>query len=190
MKISSVLVTLAAVSASLLASSTALAEGKDRARVRGGVAVAGGVLTAPEAEVAMGTGGVQGQVGVQINDVVGLYWVPQIDLGLGSGMGGVNLSTAIMVDISPIDFISIGAGPDLGFFAGIGDDGAAAGANYGGRFRFAVHPFVSEGKNHRRQAFTLAADLRVLAGATLATNTGGTTGFVMQPMLTAGWTAF
>lgn len=190
MNLKSVAVTVAAVSASLLVSSTALAEGKDRARVRGGVAGAGGALIAPEAELGMVTAGVQGQVGVQLNDLVGLYWVPQLELGIGSGLGGVNLSTAVMIDFSPIDFVSLGVGPDLGFFAGIGDDGAAAGANYGGRFRFAVHPFVSEGKNHRRNAFTLAADLRLLEGATLATNSGGTRGFVMQPMLTAGWTAF
>ncbi len=183
-----------ALAAAMLLPSTALAEGKGRARFRGGISAAGGVVAATNHPGGFGfaTIGAQGEIGVQINDLVGLYWVPQFDIGFGDDLGGVNLSTAALVDFSPSDHFSVGAGPDVGMFAAIGDGGVAAGVNYGGRFSLAVHPFVSEGKNGRRKAFSIGADVRMLAGATgvLSAESGGSTGFVVQPMLTLGYTAF
>lgn len=189
MSLRSIVSIVAAVSASLLVTSTALAD-DDRVRFRGGVSAAGGVLVAPQSEVALGTAGVQGEVGVQFNDFIGVSWVPQIDLGLGSGIGGLNLSTAVLLDINPIDFITLGIGPDVGVFAAVGNDEAAAGANFGGRFRFAVHPLIIEGRHGRRSGLTVGADLRVLDGGTLASTRYDSRGFVFQPMLTLGYTAF
>ncbi len=188
MSLRSILAIVSAVSASLLVTSTALAD--DRVRFRGGVSAAGGVLVAPETDVALGTAGIQGEVGVQFNDFIGVSWVPQVDLGLGSGVGGLNLSTAVLLDINPIDFITLGIGPDVGVFAAVGNDEAAAGANFGGRFRFQVHPLIIEGRHGRRSALTVGADLRVLDGGTLSSSRYDTRGFVFQPMLTLGYTAF
>src|SRR4051812_43616540 len=51
----------------------------DGARFRGGVAAEGGALIVPGV-ITLGVAGVQGQVGAQINNLIGVYAVPNFDI--------------------------------------------------------------------------------------------------------------
>jgi hypothetical protein len=158
-------------------------------------------MAIPDAEVNLGAVGVSGEIGVQINNLVGLYWVPHFDVLFGSA-GGVNFVSALMVDFTFVDdLLTVGVGPDVGFFGAIGvsDTSASAigGANYGGRLRFQVHPVVGDGEDGiRRKAFSIGLDTRLMGGpvGSASAGTDGTsasvTGFYVQPMLTLGYTAF
>lgn len=182
--------------------SVALAE-DDGARFRGGVALQGGLMAIPDAETNLGAVGVSGEIGVQINNLVGLYWVPHFDVLFGSA-GGVNLVSALMVDFTfADDLLTVGVGPDIGLFAAIGVDtsnvsaSALGGANYGGRLRFQVHPVVGDGEDGiRRKAFSIGLDTRLMGGPVAGASVGPNevsatvTGFYVQPMLTIGYTAF
>jgi hypothetical protein len=194
---------LVAASLALALPSVALAEDDDGARFRGGVALQGGLMAIPAMETNLGAVGVSGEIGVQINNLVGLYWVPHFDVLFGSA-GGVNLVSALMVDFTFVDdLLTVGVGPDIGLFAAIGVDttnasaSALGGANYGGRLRFQVHPVVGDGEDGiRRKAFSIGLDTRLMggpvAGATVGPGeaSGEVTGFYVQPMLTIGYTAF
>lgn len=179
------------------AADAAPGEEKDGARFRGGVSAEGGLLAIPDASLNLGVAGVQGQIGAQINHLVGVYFVPSFDIIFGKA-GGVNVAGAILVDFTLIDMISIGVGPDVGAFAAIGTEALASGANYGGRLHFAVHPVFGRGENGiRRKAFSIGLESRFLGGPVAAivagpggtTTTATTTGFIVQPMLTIGYTA-
>lgn len=178
----------------LLLPSTASAQSRHQpVRVRGGVAAAGGAIVVPDhpGGFAVGTAGVQGEVGIQFLDLVGLYWVPQLDVAAGPNIGGVNLSTAAVVDIAPIDEFSVAVGPDLGVFAAVGDDGLAAGLTYGARLRLNVNPYVYVARNGRRQALTLGIDVRLMRGAVgVLADESSASDFAFQPMLTLGYRAF
>jgi hypothetical protein len=166
---------------------------RDGARFRGGVSVEGGVLAIPDSSLTMGAVGVQGQVGAQINHLVGVYWVPSLDILVGPA-GGVNVASAVLVDFTIIDMISIGVGPDVGAFAAIGTNKLASGANYGARLHFAVHPVFGRGDDGiRRKAFSIGLESRFLGGPVVTASTTDAdatlTGFIVQPMLTVGYTA-
>lgn len=168
-------------------------EGKDGARFRGGVSVEGGVLAIPDSSLNLGAVGVQGQIGAQINHLVGVYWVPSFDILVGPA-GGVNVAAAILVDFTIADMFSIGVGPDVGAFAAIGTNKLASGLNYGGRLHFAVHPVFGRGENGiRRKAFSIGIESRFLGGPVVTANAfdadATLTGFIVQPMLTVGYTA-
>jgi hypothetical protein len=175
-------------------------EPPDAARFRGGVSAGGGAIVVPDA-VNLGLAGVQGQLGVQINHLVGLYAVPEFDVVFGE-MGGVHFAGALLVDFSIIDEISIGVGPEAAMFAAIGsNDGtgvaAAGGALYGARLHLGFQPVWGRGDNGvRRQALTIGVDMRFLAGEAGFAAVSATTAeaaerpFVLSPMLTIGYQAF
>lgn len=175
-------------------------EKTDGARFRGGIRGEGGVLVAPDPGEALPAFGVQGHIGAQINDLVGVYWAPSLDIIVGS-VGGVNLGSAVLVDFTLDDTIQLGAGPDVGAFAAIGGDSnsvsGAGGALYGGRLHFAYFPVVGDGEDGiRRKGLALGLDVRMLVGdvgfATVST-AGGTASastFLVAPMAFLGYEAF
>jgi hypothetical protein len=169
-------------------------EAPDHARFRGGVSGEAGAMIIPESDLTLGIAGVQGQIGAQITHLVGVYWVPGFDIIFGKA-GGVNFSSAVLVDFTFIDMISVGIGPDVGAFAAIGTTGAfASGANYGGRLHFAVHPVFGRGDDGvRRKAFSIGIESRFLGGPVVTAGPLGqnveVTGFIVQPMATIGYTA-
>ena len=189
-----------AVLVSILVAIPALAEEPDGARFRGGVSLEGGALTVPNV-VNVGVAGVQGQLGAQINNFVGVYAVPSFDIVFGK-VGGVNLSSAVLVDFT-LGSVSIGVGPDVGVFAGIGGSStsmsAAGGALYGGRLHLAWYPVLDKSENRaRRKALAIGVDLRVLTGGTafetvtrssVSASADGSS-FVLAPMATIGYQAF
>lgn len=172
----------------------------DGARFRGGVALEGGALIVPGI-FSVGVAGVQGQMGAQINNLVGVYAVPSFDVVFGE-VGGVNLGFAIMVDFTLLDdAITVGGGPDVDAFAAFGGGNgtvkASGGALYGARLHFGWHPALSHDEfRARRKALTIGADVRLLGGGagfasaseSSASAGGGT--FVLAPMLTIGYSAF
>jgi len=168
-------------------------EGRDGARFRGGVSGEAGAMVIPDADLTLGVAGVQGQIGAQINHLVGVYWVPSFDIIFGKA-GGVNFAGAVLVDFTIEDIVSLGVGPDVGAFVAIGSGAVATGVNYGGRFHFAVHPVFGRGENGiRRKAFSIGLDARFLGGPVAAVTTTDSsatvTGFIFQPMATIGYTA-
>jgi hypothetical protein len=188
----------AVLAAALFASTSASAQEKDGARFRGGIALEGGAIIIPSGYT-VGLGGVQGQLGVQVNNMVGIYAVPNLDIVFGQ-VGGVNIGSALLVDFT-FDKITVGAGPDVSAFAAIGGGNgsvsAAGGALYGGRLHLAFHPALSTGEDGiRRKAFSIGLDMRLLAGAAGSASTNGVTteasatNFVLSPMLTLGYSAF
>lgn len=173
---------------------------EDGARFRGGVRGQGGVLIAPDPGETLPAIGVQGNLGVQVNDLVGVYAAPSMDILFGD-VGGVNLAAAVLVDFTFDDTWQVGVGPDMGVFAAIGGDSnsvsGAGGALYGGRLHFAAFPLVGEGEDGiRRKGLALGVDLRMLVGdvgfATVSTS-GGTASastFLLAPMAFIGYEAF
>ncbi len=171
----------------------ATGEAPDHARFRGGVAGEAGAMIIPDSSLTLGIAGVQGQIGAQITHLVGVYWVPGFDIIFGKA-GGVNFSSAVMVDFTFLDMISVGVGPDVGAFAAIGTNAIATGVNYGGRLHFAVHPVFGRGDDGvRRKAFSIGVESRFLGGpvaaATDTDSTATVTGIIVQPMATIGYTA-
>ena len=60
-----------------------------------------GALIAPgPGEVLPGVGA-QGNIGVQINDLIGVYWAPSLDILFGS-LGGLNLGSAVIMPDSSV----------------------------------------------------------------------------------------
>ncbi|NUO48792.1 MAG: hypothetical protein HOV80_08050 [Polyangiaceae bacterium] len=170
-------------------------EAPDHARFRGGVSGEAGAMIIPDSDLTLGIAGVQGQIGAQITHLVGVYWVPGFDIIFGKA-GGVNFSSAVLVDFTFIDMISVGIGPDVGAFAAIGTGAIASGANYGGRLHFAVHPVFGRGDDGvRRKAFSIGIESRFLGGPVVTAKPlvgeadATVTGFIVQPMATIGYTA-
>lgn len=177
---------------------------KDKARFRGGIAAEGGGLLVPGI-INFGLAGIQGQLGVQINNEMGVYVVPSFDIVFGS-MGGIHVGAAALFEYSFLDgLLSVGGGPEYAGFAafgaGVGEGGvnvaAAAGSFYGGRLHFGVQPVIGIGDNGiRRKALAIGVDLRFYGGgAGLASS--GTAGasakvadFAFAPTLSIGYTAF
>ena len=167
---------------------------KDGARFRGGVALEGGGLIVPDGG-SLGLGGVNGQIGVQINNLVGVYFVPTLDILFGSG-SGVYLGSGVLVDFTMVDdMITVGAGPDLAVFAAIGSGSASGGAMYGGRLHFGYNAIVGKGDDGiRRKALTIGADLRLMVGpfatASATTASASTSAFAMAPTAFIAYQAF
>lgn len=192
--------TVAALAGALLSTSLAHAE-EDGPRFRGGISLEGGALL--PSHVALGAVGPQGQLGVQVDNLLGIYAVPAFDILFGPA-GGVDLTFAVMADFTLLDdVLTVGGGLDSGVFAAIGGNGtsaaAAAGAQYGVRGHAAWNALVTKGPNGiRRKALVVGLDLRFLVGpegSETVTATGGsvsasTHGFVFSPMVTVGYVAF
>lgn len=172
---------------------------RDGARFRGAIAGTAGALVYPDAGLALGSFGPQGEIGVQINDLFGIAFQPGLGWIFGK-QGGVYASAALLFDFTIDDLISIGGGPEaLAFFAiGADDTGisGSGGALTGGKLHFAVHPVLGYGQNGvRRKALSIGVDLRFFSGpaASVDSNGGSTAGlrdFIFAPMASLGYTAF
>lgn len=212
MRIVRISTVLAALAAPLLTTSVASAQWYDGPRFRGGVALEGGALAVPSV-VTLGSIGVVGQLGVQINHNWGVYAIPNLDILFGE-LGGVGIGAGLLVDYTFNGLpISVGGGPEVGFFAAFGGTGCttdangtactgvsdAGGAFYGARVHFAYYPVIvrTEGRP-RRRALAIGFDLRLMDGAfgtASATANGGSASvsvnsFGLWPMLSVGYQAF
>lgn len=189
--------TLAALVAPLVISEVASAQKRDVPRFRGGIALEGGAIVVPGSRsVGVGVVGLQAQLGVQVNHLIGLYVVPSVD-GVVGKIGGLNLSAAALIDFTVLrGFVTFGLGPDFGYFAGVGSNTAGAGALYGARLRFAINPLIFVGADGaRRKALVIGADARLLGGASAFSTSGSTASvdvgkFALSPFVYIGYQAF
>lgn len=182
---------LATITTSSLAG--AQEEDADGFRFRGGIRAQGGAMIIPDAGEALTAAGIEGHVGAQINDLVGVYWAPSIDAFFGE-VGGPYLGSALMVDFTIADRFQIGGGPDVGAFLIVGDGGGAAAALYGGRIHLAGFPLVGDGEDGiRRKGLTVGADVRINVGELAVASTGGAgvgSLLLITPMGFIGYEAF
>lgn len=146
---------------------------EDGVRFRGGVsAVAGGMFISDYSGF---LAGVDGRLGLQINDLIGVYAVPHLTFGpVSTGAGAVQVSSVIgvfsatgVVDATFIDQVFVGGG------AGFGVVNNPSGPVI--HFRAGGYPLMGDGDGARRKGLMLGADLRlfVLSGATVMQVTGG-----------------
>ena len=174
-------------------------EDADDVRFRGAINAEGGLLSVA-GDYTVGLAGVNGELGVQITNLVGLYAKPHLDIVFGK-VGGVAIGSAILVDFTFGDVFTVGAGPDVGVFGAIGGNSSgvtgAGGLMYGGRIHLAAYPVVGDGDDGvRRKALAIGLDVRLLGGAVgtaTVSTTGGSasaTSFVAVPMLSIGYQAF
>jgi hypothetical protein len=150
-------------------------EDKDEARFRGGISGGGGALI--YAGRVAGLGGLDGRIGAQIIDLVGLYVQPHVALGAGSGLFAGSLGGTLVIDFTFIDhiFVGVGGGGGLVQFGGT----EAAGMLH---FRAGGYPVVGFGEDGiRRKGLMLGADVIVhfAAGQVLP-----------SPMVSIGYEAF
>jgi len=150
-------------------------EDKDEARFRGGISGGGGALIF--SGNAAGLGGLDGRIGAQIIDLVGLYVQPHVALGAGSGVFAGSLGGTLVIDFTFIDhiFVGVGGGGGLVQFGGT----EAAGMLH---FRAGGYPVVGFGEDGiRRKGLMLGADVIVhfAAGQVLP-----------SPMVSIGYEAF
>jgi hypothetical protein len=147
-------------------------QASDGVRFRGGIFLDAGGLIASGANDGMI--GPHGELGVQINNLVGIYATPGFGILFGAS-GGLDIGTGLMADFTILnDVLTVGGGLDLGAFAAFGSTSALAGAGYGGRIHVAWNAIVSKGENgYRRKALVLALDLRFIVGPGGSASTGG-----------------
>jgi hypothetical protein len=151
---------------------------KDGVRFRGGVSGGVGAEFVSSATAIMG--GVDGRMGVQINDMIGVYAQPHLSFGsFGSGVGGFAALTGTftgtaVVDFTFLDQIFVGGGAGFGVFNN--PTGPVVHLRAGG------YPLMGHGENGiRRKGLMLGVDLRLgfITGAT-----------VVYPMGSIGYEAF
>jgi hypothetical protein len=186
----------------------------DGARFRGGVTLGGGPLIIPGV-VNIGTVGIQGQIGGQINNNWGVYAIPSFDVIVGQ-LGGLGLGAGVLADYTFDNVpISVGLGPEVGVFIAFGSSGAngngncdandsctgsaAGGAFYGARLHFAYYPIIVRRGIHRR-ALSIGLDMRLLTGAFGATSatvsnnnetvSASVNSFAVSPVVSVGYAAF
>jgi hypothetical protein len=166
------------------------------ARFRNGIQLEGGVLAIPDVKVNFGSIGLTGELGAQINDLVGVYDQPAFDIVIGD-YAGVYLQDAILVDFTFIDRITVGVGPEAGALIAFAPDGVAAVANYGARLHFAGYPLIGRSSSGpRRNAMQIGLDTSFLyggfGGLTVTGAGAGATadaGFQLHAQLTFGYAA-
>jgi len=175
----------------------------DGPRFRGGINLGGGGLFVP-GEVNLGKIGLEGQLGVQLNNQWAIYATPSFDI-LGGSYGGLNVGASLLVEFTlPGVPLSFGIGPTAGDFVVFGSTSCdqqgfcatseAGGAYWGGKLRFEVHPVIVR-QGWRRRAFTIGLDLDFIRGDYGAVDTSGTTAvatgsFGISPRVFLGYTAF
>jgi hypothetical protein len=181
----------------------------DGPRFRGGVNLGGGAIFVPGV-INVGNVGIEGQLGVQINNQWAVYAAPVFDVIAGS-VGGVAVGSSILAEFTlPGVPLSFGLGPTFGWLAAIGGvcdansstcTGATGvgGAYYGAKLRFEYHPVIVR-TGIRRRALTLGLDVNILTGAFGASTdntTAGTTvttasvnDFGISPRIWIGYTSF
>jgi len=187
-----------------LSAGTASAAERDGARFRYGAAMEVGGLFAPGV-VDLGFIGVQGQLGVQLSHLVGIYAAPNIDLVRGSRQRGVQIGGALLIDFTLAHVLTIGVGPDLAGFTALGGGAMSGGVLYGARLHLAINPLVGIARDGiRRRALTIGLDLRLATGGAAAVlSTGEPAGggvlasrraaageLMAAPTLTIGYQAF
>lgn len=170
------------------------AEDKDGARFRGGVNGAfGGIFGSYSiADYGGFLGGVNGHLGVQIMDLLGIYAVPHVAFGSVSvAVGPYEASEGWLafvgtgvVDFTFIDQIFVGAGGGFAAHAPTctNCEGLVGGALH---FRLGGYPLMGHGDDGiRRQGLMVGGDLRI----NFLSNGGSVTMF--QPMVTIGYEAY
>jgi hypothetical protein len=172
----------------------------DGPRFRGGVSLEGGVFIAPSI-INIGSIGVAGTLGVQINNNWAVYGVPTLDIMFGGGEAGAAVLFAVLGEYTFDNVpISLGAGFEGADFFAIGQTAVAGGVFYGGRLHFAYYPVMvrSDFNPLRRKALAVGLDLHLDgdswgggAACNLATGvcSASTGGFLFSPMLFIGYQA-
>jgi len=167
------------------------------ARFRSGIQLEGGVLAIPAVSTNFGSIGLATQLGAQINDLVGVYDQPALDIVFGNA-AGFYLTDCILVDFTFIDHVTVGVGPEVGALVAFvkdasGGTSAAAAANYGARIHFAGYPAVGRSASGpRRNAFQLGFDTSLLYGGFAAAgvtdvSVTASAGFQLHAQLTLGY---
>lgn len=128
---------------------------KDHVRFRGGISLGGGGEFI--SGFTAGLGAIDGRLGVQINNLVGIYLQPHVAFGAGaigsvSGPTGSAAAT-VMVDFTFIDRIFVGAGGGFGVVNA--PYGAVAQLRFGGYPVFKLAP-----DRPRRKGLMVGADTR------------------------------
>jgi hypothetical protein len=173
-----------------LLSEVASAQQADGVRFRGGVGLEVGGLVVTQVG-SLGAIGVQGQLGVQINNNWAVYATPSFDVAFGDGTG-VSLGFGALADYTFNDIpIAVGAGPTAGTIVAFGNGGGVAGAFYGAKAHGAWYPIMARGENGiRRRALYVALDLSILGFSVSGVDTGGTGIFLISPTASVGYAAF
>jgi hypothetical protein len=156
-------------------------EEEDAARFRGGVSLSGGGLFLNS--VGVGLVGVDGRLGVQINNLIAVYAQPYLAFGGGSGYtgtggAGVLAGADAVVDFTFNSFFFVGAGGGAGAFVAGGE--AASAENL--LFRVGFYPIVARrARRARRTGLMVGVDIRPYFVDSLA---------LFQAMGTIGFEAF
>jgi hypothetical protein len=143
---------------------------EDHPRFRGGISGGGGLLfiTSPIFSTAtvMGTGGIDGRLGVQINNLIGVYAQPNFGIfgaSLNGSSGGVTVKGSFvggfvgataLVDFTFIDRIFVGVGGGGVLFQDVGAGEAV--------LRVGGYPVMGHGDDGvRRKGLMLSLDMRL-----------------------------
>jgi hypothetical protein len=168
------------VAALAFCASPASAQEKDGVRFRGGVAAgAGGLFISG---YGLGLGGVEGRLGVQINNMIGVYAEPYLSFGGGKVQGATGI-TGTVGSVVGADFTFIDQ-----IFAGVGAGGGIIGSLPAGQVQLRVggYPVLARGDNGiRRKGLMIGADLSIHFGSL-----AGTSYKLLQPMVMIGYEAF
>lgn len=151
---------------------------EDGARFRFGVSAGGGGWFADQ--FSAGLGGVDVRLGVQINDLIGVYAQPHLSFGVASVQkisGATGMFAAdVLVDVTLADRFFIAAGGGFGIL-----NNPVGG---GPMFRLGAYPLMGKG-DARRKGLMIGADLRLV----FLSNAGqGLT--VVNPFFSIGYEAF
>jgi len=170
----------------------------DHARFRGGIGLEGGQLIAPGTfnftNVAL-----DAQLGVQINNAVGIYVEPNLGAIVGNA-AGLSLGVGLLADYTGLagDAITLGGGVETKLAVAFGDT-SGGGAFYGGVVHFAWNAVVGHGEDGvRRRALVIGVDVHLLVGPAIGAKvdddgqsaSANATSFALQPMLTLSYVAF
>jgi hypothetical protein len=168
------------LAALVLSASSASAQEKDGPRFRGGVAAgAGGLFIS---DYGLGLGGIDGHLGVQINNMIGVYAQPYLWVGGGkiAGVSGVTggVGSNVIVDFTFADQFFVGAGGGGGIIGSVGLGQL--------HIRGGAYPVWTHGVNGiRRKGLMVSADVGIHLG-----NSSGYFYKLVQPMVMIGYEAY
>jgi hypothetical protein len=172
------------------------AQEKDGARFRGGVSAAFGGLFGSEGPASYSgiLGGADGHLGVQINNLIGVYAVPHLSYGsitaevgsISASDGWLDFSGTGVVDVTLFDRFFVGGGAGFAAHAPTCTNcGGLAGPNV--HLRLGGYPLMSRGDDGiRRKGLMIGADLRINFLSDAASNSIT----LIQPMVSVGYEAF
>jgi hypothetical protein len=153
------------------AAAPAVEEDKDGVRLRAGVSATAGTMLISDYSGFLA--GVDGRLGVQINDLIGVYAMPHLSFGPISvgGLASIPIgvfSTTALAEATLIDQIFVGAGGGFGIVNN--PSGPVVHVRAGG------YPLMGHGENGiRRKGLMLGADMRLyfISGFTVMQVMGG-----------------